>query len=88
MPLRHAADDRRRLARLRLAAQRLTVDPAPSPAGVVRAMLAMQAQDYPGVKWSVALRTRGATEADVEAAFDAGEIVRSWPMRTCPGCSS
>jgi hypothetical protein len=44
-------------------------------------MLALQAQDYPGVKWSVALRTRGATEADVEAACDGGHIVRSWPMR-------
>jgi hypothetical protein len=44
-------------------------------------MLAMQAQDFTGVKWSVALRTTDATEADVEAACDAGEIVRSWPMR-------
>ena len=81
MRTRPAPDDRRRLARLRLAAQRLTTGPAPSPADAVRAMLAMQAQDYPGVKWSVALRAGGATEADVEAACDAGEIVRSWPMR-------
>lgn len=44
-------------------------------------MLALQAQDYPGVKWSVGLRSADATEADVEAAFDAGEIVRSWPLR-------
>ncbi len=81
MRSRPAPDVRRRIARLRLAAQRLTADPAPSPAAAVQAMLAMQAQDYPGVKWSVALRTAGATEADVEAACDAGEIVRSWPMR-------
>ncbi len=76
-----ALDDRRRLARLRLAAQRLTLQPAPSPAAAVRAMLAIQGQDYPGAKWSVALRTTAGTEADIEAAFDAGEIVRSWPMR-------
>ena len=44
-------------------------------------MLAMQGQDLPGVKWSIAVRTSGAREADIEAAFDAGEIVRSWPMR-------
>jgi hypothetical protein len=44
-------------------------------------MLAMQAQDFPGVKWSIGLRQPGATEAAVEAACDAGEIVRSWPLR-------
>ncbi len=44
-------------------------------------MLALQAQDFPGAKWSVGLRQRDGTEAAVEAARDAGEIVRSWPMR-------
>ncbi len=44
-------------------------------------MLAMQAQDLPGAKWSVGLRARQTTEASVDAACDAGEIVRSWPMR-------
>ena len=33
-------------------------------------MLAVQAQDERGVKWSVGLRTAGTTEVDVEAAFD------------------
>ena len=80
MTTRPELDARRRLARLRLAAQRLTGTPSASPAEAVHWMLAMQAQDYPGVKWSVGLRT-GATEADVEAACDAGQIVRSWPMR-------
>jgi hypothetical protein len=71
---------RRRLAHLRLAAQQLIGEPAASPAEAVRWMLAMQGQDYPGAKWSAGLRSK-ATEAEVEAAFDAGEIVRSWPMR-------
>ena len=44
-------------------------------------MLAMQAQDFPGVKWSIGVRQPGATEVAVEAACDAGEIVRSWPLR-------
>ena len=72
--------DRRRLARLRLAAQMLARARAASPAEAVRSMLAMQGQDYPGAKWSIGLRSN-ATEAEVEAALDAGEIVRSWPMR-------
>ena len=41
----------------------------------------MQAQDFPGVKWSVGLRAPQTSEGAVEAAFDAGDIVRSWPMR-------
>jgi hypothetical protein len=72
--------ERRRLARLRLAAQVLTGAPAASPTEAVRWMLAMQGQDYPGAKWSIGLRSN-STEANVEAAIDAGEIVRSWPMR-------
>jgi hypothetical protein len=47
----------------------------------VRGLTAMQAQDFPGALCSVALRTRQATRAVVEAALDAGEVVRSWPMR-------
>jgi hypothetical protein len=52
-----------------------------TPAEVVRWMLAMQGQDFPGVKWSVGLRSPGSTDATIEAALAAGEIVRSWPMR-------
>ncbi len=75
-------DARRELARLRLAAQRLVGEPARSPAEAVRWMLALQAQDYPGAKWSVGLRAGAdSTDADVEAACDAGDIVRSWPLR-------
>jgi len=41
----------------------------------------LQGQDFPGAKWSIALRLPHATEADVVRAFDTGKIVRSWPMR-------
>jgi len=33
------------------------------------------------VKWSVGVRTANARESNVGGAFDAGEIVRSWPLR-------
>lgn len=71
----------RRLSSLRLAAQRIEGSGSSTPAGAVAWMLAMQAQDLPGAKWSVGLRTARATEADVEAAIDNGGIVRSWPIR-------
>ena len=35
----------------------------------------------PGALTSVALRTPGGGRSDVEAALDAGDVVRSWPMR-------
>jgi len=80
MTTRPEPDPRRAVARRRLASQLLTGAPAASPTEAVRHMLAMQGQDYPGAKLSAGLRS-GSTEAQVEAALDAGEIVRSWPMR-------
>ncbi|WP_207457471.1 winged helix DNA-binding domain-containing protein [Desertivibrio insolitus] len=77
-----ALADRRAIAAARLAAQKLAGEPLAEPAAVVRHMLAMQAQDYAGSLWSVALRAAGTpTAADVEAALARSEIVRSWPMR-------
>lgn len=78
---RPAARDRRTLTALRLAAQGIARPARDDPAEVVRGMLALQGQDYLGALWSVGLRTRAATEADVEAAQASGEIVRSWPLR-------
>jgi len=69
------------LGLLRLAAQRIEGSTFTRPAEVVRWMLAMQAQDLPGAKWSVGLRAPGSTLADVDAALASGEIIRSWPMR-------
>lgn len=67
--------------RLRLAAQHIDGRGFDRPVDVVRWMLALQGQDLPGVKWSVGLRAPGTTLADVDAALDRGEIIRSWPMR-------
>jgi hypothetical protein len=73
--------DRKRIAAMRLAAHHLGATRSASPVDAVRWMLAVQAQDLPGAKWSLALRTHGSTEADVDAALDAGAVVRSWPLR-------
>jgi len=71
----------RDLAAARLAAQRLTGAPFPTPQAAVRSLLAVQSQDYPNAKWGVAQRTDGATEADLDRAFDAGAIVRTHVLR-------
>ena len=47
----------------------------------MRHLLAVQSQDYPNAKWAVAQRLDGAVEADIDAAFDAGELVRTHVMR-------
>ena len=53
-----------------------------TPAQAVRHMVAMQGQDLPQVLRAIAIRSApGTTLDDVRAAFDRGEIVRSWPMR-------
>ncbi len=69
------------VALLRLAAQRIAGPRPKTPAEAVRRLVAVQGQDLPGALLSVALRTAAGTRADVEAALDAGEVVRSWPMR-------
>src|SRR5687768_15493099 len=73
--------DRKRITALRLSAQHIGAEPFSSADGVVQHLLAMQAQDFPGAKWSVGLRCVGVTEADVERALAERKVVRSWPMR-------
>jgi hypothetical protein len=41
---------------------------------------AMQGQDLASVMWSLGLRT-GRTRDEVGAAFESGDILRTWPMR-------
>jgi hypothetical protein len=52
-----------------------------SPQDAVRWNLAVQAQDYPGAKWSLGQRLDGITDADLDALFDAGAILRTHVMR-------
>lgn len=73
--------DAARMLDARLRSHRLTA-PASSIAEAAAHMLATQAQEFWGGRWALAARTTGApTVSDVDAAFDRGEVVRSWTMR-------
>lgn len=68
-----------RAARLR--SHRLTA-PAPTVVDAATHMFAVQAQEFWGGRWALASRTTGApTISDVDAQFESGALVRSWPMR-------
>lgn len=57
---------------------------APPPrdaAEVVTWLGAMQAQDAASAAWSFGVRLPGWTTADLDAAFERGEAIRTWPMR-------
>jgi hypothetical protein len=69
------------IGRVRLASQHIARPVFDDPAAVVQWFGAVQAQDYLGGLWALGLRMRGATEASVERAIDAGRFVRTWPMR-------
>jgi hypothetical protein len=69
------------LGRRRLASQQLARPRHATPAELVRWMGAVQAQDYAGSLWAVALRLPALTRPEIEAAIAARTIVRTWPMR-------
>lgn len=69
------------LSRLRLRNQYIDGSRLEDPAEVVRALGAVQAQDYYSALWAIGLRLRRASEADVEQAIIDRRIVRTWPMR-------
>ena len=69
------------VVRLRLFNQQLVDSSCLTPLDVVRRLGAVQAQDYAAAKWALALRARGLSEADIDAAFDSGTIVRTHVLR-------
>lgn len=73
--MRESAVVKSRLAAQALAPRVRSVEEA------ARRLLCMQGQDLAAVKWALAVRTDGATERDVEAAFNSRALVRSWPLR-------
>ena len=77
------------------AAQRLIGRRARRAAEAVARSGAVQAQEYAEALWALGLRVRDATAAEVEAACDRGEILRTHVLRptwtsspppTCAGC--
>ena len=66
----------------RLENQRLTRVVPGRPADVVSWLGAVQAQEYDAAKWAIGLRLPdGTVDADVEAAFNEGRILRTHVMR-------
>jgi hypothetical protein len=65
----------------RLRNQHIATSALQDPAAVVAWLGAVQAQDYSGGLWAVGLRTRTATQQDVERALADRTILRTWPMR-------
>lgn len=69
------------IASLRLHQQLISSQRLVTAEKIVVHLGGMQGQDLPGVKWSIGLRLPDAVEADINAAFDEGKIIRTWPMR-------
>ena len=69
------------IARDRLYHQRISAAPLNAASEVVDWLCAVQAQDYAGAKWALALRMQSATDSDLDRAFAAGDILRTHLMR-------
>jgi hypothetical protein len=52
-----------------------------SPSEALTHLGALQAQDYEGAKWSMAIRTKQNCPLSIEQAIADRSIVRTWPMR-------
>jgi hypothetical protein len=65
----------------RLHNQKISHSDFTSPQSLVEHMGAVQAQDFPMSKWAIGLRLPKATETAIEAALDAGELVRTHVLR-------
>lgn len=66
---------------LRLSNSGLSHSPFQSPTDAVTRLGAVQAQDFTAAKWSLGLRIKKSTDADIEQAFNEGRIQRIHVMR-------
>lgn len=66
---------------MRLAAQCLVGRSLATPEDVVRHLTCTQSQDWRACRVALAARTTARSVQAVDAAYDAGRIVRSWPVR-------
>jgi Winged helix DNA-binding domain len=78
MAVRVSAND---ILSLRMRAQFIDPVGQNGVAGGVRSLLALQAQDFAQALWAIGLRAHGSTRTDVLAALEAGDVVRTLPMR-------
>ena len=69
------------IAHLRLRHQGINGPKRRSAADVVRWLVAVQAQDFAGAKWSLGLRLRKAKDSQIERAFNEGAILRTHLLR-------
>jgi DNA glycosylase AlkZ-like len=69
------------IAKLRLAAQNISLNRFKTPEKLVRFMGAIQAQDYPMSKWGIGVRLKNSTEEIINEAIDKGEILRTHVLR-------
>ncbi|MBJ2122177.1 AlkZ family DNA glycosylase [Arthrobacter sp. MSA 4-2] len=69
------------LRQVRLRSHRLAGSASGDAAGAVHRMLAVQAQNLAGARWSLGLRTPGLTDTALADALREGTIVQTWTMR-------
>lgn len=69
------------IAQRRLYNQHLAGNPFERPEEVVQWLGAVQAQDYGGAKWAVALRTKSSTNVALDRAFNQGKLLRTHVLR-------
>jgi len=69
------------VAARRIVNQHLAKQSVATGSEMVSSLAAVQAQDYVGAKWGIALRTTSATDADVEREVSEGRIVRTHILR-------
>ena len=81
MRLRSSKNADHVIVQARLARQHITRPVKDTVAGLVQRLVAVQAQDFAGAKWGLGLRLAGVRDAEVERAFNAGEILRTHLLR-------
>lgn len=74
-------DAANQLLRRRFANQRLTTPAGADPTELVAWLGAVQSQDYGRAKWALGQRLVGVDDAAIEAAFNAGRILRTHVLR-------
>ena len=69
------------IANLRLISQQILKSKFDAAKDLVAWMGAMQAQDFNMAKWAIGLRLNKATEKDIDAVINSGEIIRTHVLR-------